>query len=75
MTVNPISDQDLIMLYLGGSERAFEELLLRHKQKIYGSISSSKSIASILTYSEQKILSPANTIKLNSNSFRESKGY
>ena len=23
MTVNPISDQDLIMLYLGGSERAF----------------------------------------------------
>jgi RNA polymerase sigma-70 factor (ECF subfamily) len=38
MTVNPISDQDLIMLYLGGSERAFEELLLRHKQKIYGSI-------------------------------------
>lgn len=38
MTVNSISDQDLIMLYLGGSERAFEELLLRHKQKIYGSI-------------------------------------
>ena len=38
MTVNPISDQDLSMLYLGGSERAFEELLLRHKQKIYGSI-------------------------------------
>jgi len=38
MTVNPISDQDLIMLYLAGSERAFEELLLRHKQKIYGSI-------------------------------------
>ena len=38
MTVNPISDQDLIMLYLGGSERAFEELLLRHKQKIYVSI-------------------------------------
>ena len=43
-------------------------------QKIYGSISSSKSIASILTYSEQKIVSPANTIKLNSNSFRESNG-
>lgn len=38
MIVNPISDQDLIMLYLAGSERAFEELLLRHKQKIYGSI-------------------------------------
>jgi RNA polymerase sigma-70 factor (ECF subfamily) len=38
MTVNPISDQDLIMLYLAGNERAFEELLLRHKQKIYGSI-------------------------------------
>jgi RNA polymerase sigma-70 factor (ECF subfamily) len=38
MTVNPISDQELIMLYLAGSERAFEELLLRHKQKIYGSI-------------------------------------
>ena len=38
MTVNPISDQDLIMLDLGGSEKAFEELLLRHKQKIYGSI-------------------------------------
>ena len=38
MTVNPISDQDLSMLYLAGSERAFEELLLRHKQKIYGSI-------------------------------------
>ncbi len=43
-------------------------------QTIYGSISSSKSIASILTYSEQKILRPSNTIKLNSNSFRESKG-
>jgi len=43
-------------------------------QKIYGSISSSKSIASILTYSEQKTLTPSNTIKLNSNSFRESDG-
>lgn len=43
-------------------------------QAIYGSISSSKSIASILTYPEHEILTPSNTLKLNSNSFRESKG-
>lgn len=43
-------------------------------QAIYGSISSSKSIASIITYSDHEILTPSNTIKLNSNSFRESKG-
>jgi predicted dehydrogenase/threonine dehydrogenase-like Zn-dependent dehydrogenase len=42
--------------------------------KIYGSISSSKSIASILKYSSHNTLSPAKTIKLNSNSFVESKG-
>ncbi len=42
--------------------------------KIYGSISSSKSIASILKYSSHNTLSPAKTIKLNSNSFIESKG-
>lgn len=42
--------------------------------KIYGSISSSKSIASILKYSSHNTLIPAKTIKLNSNSFVESKG-
>ena len=42
--------------------------------KIYDSISSSKSIASILKYSSHNTLSPAKTIKLNSNSFVESKG-
>lgn len=38
MTVSSISDQNLILQYLAGNERAFEELLLRHKQKIYSSI-------------------------------------
>jgi RNA polymerase sigma-70 factor (ECF subfamily) len=33
-----MNDQELIALYLGGEERAFEELLNRHQQKIYTSI-------------------------------------
>jgi len=38
MQVTPYSDQELISLYLDGNERAFEELLSRHKNKIYTSI-------------------------------------
>lgn len=38
MQVTPISDQQLIVQYLDGNDRAFEELLNRHQQKIYTSI-------------------------------------
>ena len=38
MQVTPINDQQLIANYLNGNERAFEELLNRHQQKIYTSI-------------------------------------
>ena len=38
MQVTPFSDQELIQQYLEGNERAFEELLSRHKNKIYTSI-------------------------------------
>ncbi len=38
MQVTPFSDQELIQQYLDGNERAFEELLNRHKNKIYTSI-------------------------------------
>ncbi len=38
MQVTPLNDQELISKYLGGDERAFEELLSRHKNKIYTSI-------------------------------------
>jgi len=38
MQVTSFSDRQLIQAYLGGQERAFEELLNRHKGKIYTSI-------------------------------------
>ena len=38
MQVTPLNDQQLIHNYLQGDERAFEELLNRHQQKIYTSI-------------------------------------
>ncbi len=38
MQVTPLSDQQLIGQYLQGDDRAFEELLTRHRQKIYTSI-------------------------------------
>lgn len=38
MPVTPLSDQELIAQYLNGNDRAFEELLTRHKSKIYTSI-------------------------------------
>ena len=38
MQVTPLNDQQLIARYLEGDERAFEELLDRHQQKIYTSI-------------------------------------
>lgn len=38
MQVTSLSDQELICQYLEGNEPAFEELLKRHKQKIYTSI-------------------------------------
>lgn len=37
-TVKPLNDRELISCYLRGEERAFEELLSRHKNKIYTSI-------------------------------------
>ena len=36
--VKPLNDRELISCYLRGEERAFEELLSRHKNKIYTSI-------------------------------------
>ncbi len=38
MQVTPLSDQQLIAQYLDGNERSFEELLTRHRNKIYTSI-------------------------------------
>ncbi len=38
MQVTPLNDQQLISNYLEGDERSFEELMKRHKQKIYTSI-------------------------------------
>ena len=38
MQVTTLNDQQLIARYLKGDERSFEELLHRHKQKIYTSI-------------------------------------
>lgn len=38
MQVTALNDQQLIASYLEGNERAFEELLNRHEQKIYTSI-------------------------------------
>jgi RNA polymerase sigma factor (sigma-70 family) len=38
MQVKNANDQELIQFYLSGNERAFEELLNRHKDKIYTSI-------------------------------------
>lgn len=36
--VKPLNDRELVHCYLQGDERAFEELLNRHKNKIYTSI-------------------------------------
>jgi len=38
MQVTKLSDQELISQYISGNDRAFEVLLVRHKQKIYTSI-------------------------------------
>ncbi len=38
MQLQSICDQELIQFYLNGNERAFEELLQRHKSKIYTTI-------------------------------------
>lgn len=38
MQVSMLNDQQLISMYLGGDEKAFETLLSRHKNKIYTSI-------------------------------------
>lgn len=35
MTMKRMDDRELISLYIGGNEKAFEVLLLRHKDKIY----------------------------------------
>ncbi len=38
MQLKPLNDQQLIHNYLGGNDRAFEELLNRHKDRIYTQI-------------------------------------
>ncbi len=38
MSLQQISDQDLVKLYIGGEETVIEELLRRHKTKIFTSI-------------------------------------
>lgn len=38
MKIKPLNDRELIRQYLNGNERSFEELLTRHKNKIYTSI-------------------------------------
>lgn len=38
MNVKALGDKELINLYLGGNQKAFEVLLTRHKNKIYTSI-------------------------------------
>ena len=38
MQVTQLNDKELILSYLDGNEKAFEELLSRHKQRIYTSI-------------------------------------
>ena len=38
MQVTQLKDKELILSYLDGNEKAFEELLSRHKQRIYTSI-------------------------------------
>jgi len=38
MQVTQLNDKELILGYLDGNEKAFEELLSRHKQRIYTSI-------------------------------------
>jgi len=38
MQVKQLNDKQLILSYLDGNEKAFEELLSRHKQRIYTSI-------------------------------------
>lgn len=38
MQVTPLNDQQLIVAYLEGNDKAFEELLTRHKQRIYTQI-------------------------------------
>lgn len=47
---------------------------LESYQTIYGEIGSSRSIASILSYKEQNIENPSNTIQLKEASFKETKG-
>ena len=38
MSLQQLSDQDLVKLYIGGDETVIEELLRRHKTKIFTSI-------------------------------------
>lgn len=35
MAMNEFEDRELVSAYLGGSEKAFETLLMRHKDKVY----------------------------------------
>lgn len=38
MSMNQLDDRELIKAYLGGNEKAFEVLLLRHKDRVYRAI-------------------------------------
>lgn len=35
MVLSDVGDSDLIVLYINGNEKAFETLLLRHKDRIF----------------------------------------
>lgn len=56
------------------NEMITEIVPLESYQTIYGEIGSSRSIASILSYKEQNIENPSNTIQLKEVSFKETKG-
>ena len=70
---------ETILQSISSSNLHVQELIsdiiqLEDYQKIYNSISSSKSIASILRYPEKRVINRSSNIKLNNNSFSTSKG-
>ncbi len=60
--------------HLKVKEMVTEVVPLEEYQKIYGTIGSSRSIASILKYNEQPNLNPSRNVVLKSGSFAGSKG-
>jgi predicted dehydrogenase/threonine dehydrogenase-like Zn-dependent dehydrogenase len=70
---------ETILQAISNSKLHVKELIteivpLESYQNIYGSIGSSKSIASIISYPEVKQSNPSNSVQLNNNSFTSSKG-